>query len=98
MHEAGEFDPRLLRDEPPRGTGHRQPAADPARDHLGGPRTGRDRPTALRGSRTGVFTGLMYNDYHQLLGAEFDGDHVTGSSPSVASGRISYVLGSRARP
>ncbi len=40
----------------------------------------------------------MYNDYHQLLGAEFDGDHVTGSSPSVASGRISYVLGSRARP
>ncbi|MEV5823933.1 beta-ketoacyl synthase N-terminal-like domain-containing protein, partial [Micromonospora haikouensis] len=54
-------------------------------------------PESLRGSRTGVFTGVMYDDYgsrflhHQPAG--FDGQLVTGSAGSVASGRVSYTYG-----
>ncbi|MBB5938759.1 polyketide synthase 12 [Streptomyces zagrosensis] len=53
-------------------------------------------PASLRGSRVGVFAGLMYHDYATRLGeveesvAGFLG---SGSSGSVASGRIAYVLG-----
>ncbi|WP_345639390.1 type I polyketide synthase, partial [Rugosimonospora acidiphila] len=56
-------------------------------------------PRSLRGSRTGVFAGVMYQDYaarvHQITEdlAEFEGYLGTGSSGSVASGRISYSLG-----
>ncbi|MGC0417760.1 acyl transferase domain-containing protein [Embleya sp. AB8] len=54
-------------------------------------------PTSVRGSRTGVFTGMMYHDYGgRLLGRVPDGfeGHVgTGSAGSVASGRVSYTLG-----
>ncbi len=53
-------------------------------------------PHAVRGSRTGVFAGVMYNDYSALLhtvpaGAE--GYLGTGTSGSVASGRVAYTLG-----
>ncbi|GAB3971812.1 hypothetical protein GCM10029978_047690 [Actinoallomurus acanthiterrae] len=53
-------------------------------------------PRSLHGSRTGVFTGVMYHDYAPPLGAvpdelrPFIGN---GTSGSVASGRIAYVLG-----
>ncbi|KOX26047.1 hypothetical protein ADL07_33135, partial [Streptomyces sp. NRRL F-4707] len=50
----------------------------------------------LRGSRTGVFTGLMYHDYSAWAAvdlAALDGYQGSGSAGSVASGRISYVLG-----
>uniref|UniRef100_UPI0036718350 type I polyketide synthase n=1 Tax=Micromonospora eburnea TaxID=227316 RepID=UPI0036718350 len=53
-------------------------------------------PETLRGSRTGVFTGVMYNDYGSRLQpapSGFEGYISTGSSSSVASGRISYTLG-----
>ncbi|MYR23140.1 polyketide synthase, partial [Streptomyces sp. SID6137] len=53
-------------------------------------------PTALRSTATGVFVGLMYHDYTARIGplpAEYEGYGVTGGSSSVASGRISYVLG-----
>ncbi|WP_225732741.1 beta-ketoacyl synthase N-terminal-like domain-containing protein, partial [Nocardia sp. JCM 34519] len=56
-------------------------------------------PTSLRGSRTGVFAGLMYNDYGSRLDSradslrEFEGYLGSGSAGSVASGRISYVFG-----
>ncbi|MFG1610662.1 SDR family NAD(P)-dependent oxidoreductase [Actinoplanes sp. NPDC049265] len=54
-------------------------------------------PRSLAGSDTGVFTGVMYDDYGaQLMLAAPDGfaGHIgTGSAPSVASGRVSYVLG-----
>ncbi|NML84015.1 acyltransferase domain-containing protein, partial [Streptomyces sp. R302] len=53
-------------------------------------------PTALRGSDTGVFVGLMPNDYapRRADGPELpDGLLLTGNAPSVASGRISYTLG-----
>ncbi|MCG8918517.1 SDR family NAD(P)-dependent oxidoreductase [Actinokineospora sp. PR83] len=51
-------------------------------------------PVSLRGSRTGVFAGVMHSDYAELLpGAEFEGFRGNGSSPSVASGRVAYALG-----
>ncbi|WP_408055423.1 type I polyketide synthase [Streptomyces paludis] len=51
-------------------------------------------PVSLRGSRTGVFAGVMYGDYSDLLtGAEFEGFRGNGSSASVASGRVAYSLG-----
>ncbi|HEX3781754.1 MAG TPA: SDR family NAD(P)-dependent oxidoreductase, partial [Pseudonocardiaceae bacterium] len=53
-------------------------------------------PMSLRGSRTGVFAGVMYHDY--LAGGvtlpEGVEDYVgNGTAGSVASGRISYTLG-----
>ncbi|MEU7146408.1 beta-ketoacyl synthase N-terminal-like domain-containing protein, partial [Nocardia sp. NPDC046473] len=53
-------------------------------------------PTSLRGSRTGVFAGLMYHDYLSEMSKipdESSGYLSTGTSGSVASGRISYVFG-----
>jgi acyl transferase domain-containing protein len=54
-------------------------------------------PRSLRGSRTGVYTGIMYSDYAARLfprpPAEFEGLLGNGSAPSVASGRVSYALG-----
>ncbi|MGC4750717.1 beta-ketoacyl synthase N-terminal-like domain-containing protein, partial [Micromonospora sp. DT201] len=53
-------------------------------------------PAAVRGSRTGVFTGVMYHDYVQLLGgasAEVEGLLGTGNSGSVASGRVAFTFG-----
>ena len=51
-------------------------------------------PVSLRGSQTGVFAGVMYNDYATALsGGQFEGHQGSGTAPSVASGRISYTLG-----
>ncbi|MBW4722530.1 type I polyketide synthase, partial [Saccharothrix obliqua] len=52
-------------------------------------------PVSLRGSRTGVFTGLMYHDYGTggVLPPELEGYLVGGTSGSVASGRVAYALG-----
>ncbi|MFE6398041.1 type I polyketide synthase [Streptomyces alboflavus] len=53
-------------------------------------------PTALRGSRAGVFAGLMYHDYTTRLGTITDdiaGYLGTGGSGSVATGRIAYTFG-----
>ncbi|MGC5365631.1 type I polyketide synthase, partial [Streptomyces sp. DT24] len=53
-------------------------------------------PAALRGSDTGVFAGVMYQDYalrlHQVP-EDIKGYLGNGSSDSVASGRISYTFG-----
>ncbi|WP_277762479.1 type I polyketide synthase, partial [Streptomyces sp. IB2014 016-6] len=53
-------------------------------------------PAELRGSRTGVFAGLMYHDYASRLGAapsELEGYLANGSAGSVASGRVAYAFG-----
>nr|APD71824.1 type I polyketide synthase 11 [Streptomyces sp.] len=53
-------------------------------------------PTSVRGSRTGVFTGVMYHDYASRLRAvppEVEGYLGTGASSSIASGRVSYTFG-----
>ncbi|WP_189974585.1 type I polyketide synthase, partial [Streptomyces avidinii] len=53
-------------------------------------------PHAVRGSRTGVFTGMMYHDYatdRAELPEEAEGFIGTGSAGSVASGRIAFTLG-----
>ncbi|MEV5977416.1 type I polyketide synthase [Streptomyces sp. NPDC052114] len=53
-------------------------------------------PSALRGSMTGVFAGMTYQDYgarlHEAPEA-VEGYLLTGKSSSVISGRISYTLG-----
>ncbi|MFD6397597.1 SDR family NAD(P)-dependent oxidoreductase [Nocardia sp. NPDC060249] len=53
-------------------------------------------PNGLRGSSTGVFVGMMYHDYGSRVrqpSAELEGYLANGSAGSVASGRVSYVLG-----
>ncbi|MER7405976.1 type I polyketide synthase [Streptomyces sp. NPDC000070] len=53
-------------------------------------------PASLRGSRTGVFAGIIPQDYAARLRAspnEFEGYLANGSTCSVASGRIAYTLG-----
>ncbi|HVH97331.1 MAG TPA: type I polyketide synthase, partial [Enhygromyxa sp.] len=53
-------------------------------------------PDTLRGSATGVFVGIMYDDYGARLlndAEAHDGYIGIGSSPAVASGRIAYTLG-----
>ena len=53
-------------------------------------------PVALRGSRTGVFAGLMYHDYAsrvRVAPEDVAGFLGNGSLGSVASGRISYTFG-----
>ncbi len=51
-------------------------------------------PAGLRGSATGVFTGIYGVDYGPRLGGgaagEVEGFGVTGTYTSVASGRVSY--------
>ena len=59
-------------------------------------------PEALRGSRTGVYAGIMNRDYEHLLGA-LDTDQgqdlylascaLTGNGFAAALGRVSFVLG-----
>ena len=53
-------------------------------------------PAALRGSATGVFTGIIAQGYGVVAGAaaqDTEGFRLTGQAASVASGRVAYVLG-----
>ncbi|MEV7595844.1 type I polyketide synthase [Kitasatospora sp. NPDC089797] len=53
-------------------------------------------PEDLRGSRTGVFAGVMYNDYGSrphLPREDFEGYLFSGSSPGILSGRLAYTYG-----
>jgi acyl transferase domain-containing protein len=61
-------------------------------------RSGLD-PSALHGSRTAVFVGLTYSDFHdqwrtRVPEADLNA-LVTGSSMSLAAGRLSYTYGFR---
>ncbi|MBS4730477.1 SDR family NAD(P)-dependent oxidoreductase [Mycobacterium sp. SM1] len=50
-------------------------------------------PTSLRGSATGVFAGVMAQGYGMLSAQPVEGFRLTGTTSSVASGRVAYVLG-----
>jgi acyl transferase domain-containing protein/acyl-CoA synthetase (AMP-forming)/AMP-acid ligase II/acyl carrier protein len=55
--------------------------------------TARIDPTGLAGSNTGVFVGAWSQNYGAGGSEGTEGYGLTGGSPSVASGRISYTLG-----
>ncbi|MBX9983378.1 MAG: polyketide synthase docking domain-containing protein, partial [Mycobacterium gordonae] len=50
-------------------------------------------PATLRGSATGVFAGVIHAGYGGEVKGELEGYGLTGSTLSVASGRVAYVLG-----
>ncbi|CUU60287.1 Acyl transferase domain-containing protein, partial [Parafrankia irregularis] len=53
-------------------------------------------PFSLRGSSTGVFTGIAVADYSppwRAAPAAVEGHLMSGTLPSVASGRVAYTLG-----
>ncbi|KPC78981.1 hypothetical protein ADK82_27995, partial [Streptomyces sp. NRRL S-4] len=53
-------------------------------------------PAAVRGSRVGVFAGLMYHDYAARLRSvleEVAGFLGNGNTGSIATGRVSYTFG-----
>ncbi len=54
-------------------------------------------PSALRGSRTGVFTGVAANEYAHLLSAEsidkIEPHFITGNALNAISGRVAFALG-----
>ena len=53
-------------------------------------------PSSLRGSRAGVFAGVMHHEYATPLSTvpgDLEGMASTGKAASVVSGRVSYTLG-----
>ncbi|WP_444843224.1 SDR family NAD(P)-dependent oxidoreductase [Amycolatopsis kentuckyensis] len=96
LHDAAMFDPGLF------GVSPREALAMDPQQRLMLETTwealenGGIDPRSLRGSDTGVFTGVMYQDYASRLHRipdGFEGQLSIGSSPSVVSGRVSYTFG-----
>ncbi|MFF0457717.1 SDR family NAD(P)-dependent oxidoreductase [Nocardia africana] len=50
-------------------------------------------PAALRGTDTGVFVGASGSGYSRAVVGEYEGFRLTGTSQSVISGRVAYLLG-----
>ncbi|MEU2850052.1 beta-ketoacyl synthase N-terminal-like domain-containing protein, partial [Streptomyces sp. NPDC007049] len=94
LENAGDFDPAFF------GMSPREAMATDSQQRLlleasweAIERAGID-PVSLKGSATGVFAGVMYNDYGTTLnGKQFEGHQGQGSAGSVASGRVSYTFG-----
>ncbi|MET3805476.1 acyl transferase domain-containing protein/acyl carrier protein [Nakamurella sp. UYEF19] len=97
LHDAGDFDPSFF------GISRREALAMDPQQRLLLESTweafedaGLDIRT-LKGAPVGVFSGLVYHDYMNLLERsdepEIGGYISTGTSASVASGRVSYTFG-----
>ncbi|MFF9587412.1 SDR family NAD(P)-dependent oxidoreductase [Streptomyces achromogenes] len=96
LHDAAEFDPEFFGMSPREAL-----ATDPQQRLLlettweALENAGVD-PETLRGSDTGIFTGVMYDDYAvqaRPAPAAFEGFLGTGSAGSIASGRIAHHFG-----